>query len=232
MKELQEVVNKKVQEMIDDGAIVKTIEDGVSKAIESAFNSQFERYGGVVEQLEKALEEGLQINTKDMPFETYNEQMLVAVKQKVGDLFQGAASERFMSEIDKVLAPAPKQIDIHEFVSDIAAMWKTDEPWDADDLDDYATIEWEEPSWSTDGTSHSLKMWKQRESRFGASRADLELFISNGKILINHKHGYNPTCFSEHDALIFKMYAAGTEITGIADFDENNCELQLKYTDN
>lgn len=227
MQEIQKIVNDKVQSMVDDGSIQGAIEDGVSKAITKAISSQFESYGSITKQIEDAMKDGLAINVKDLPFESYNEQMLVAVKARIGALFQGTASDKFMTEMDKLLAPAPQEIPIKEFVETVAGFWKTDEPWDAGDLDDYATVEIEE----TDYGSVSLQMWKQKVSSYGsrANIADLRLYISKeGAIRINHGHGYNPTCFHEHEAFIFKLYAAGTIITEIDGFDPDDCNLTLK----
>ena len=84
MKDLQQIVNDKVQSMIDENVIQKAIEDGVQSAITTAIENQFRSYGAITKQIEKAIEEGMALNLSDVPFETYNEQMLVAVKQKLG----------------------------------------------------------------------------------------------------------------------------------------------------
>jgi hypothetical protein len=229
MQAIQELVNDTVKTMIDSGSIHKSIEDGVQKAIKEAIDRQFQSYGNITKQIDKALEQGLQLNIDDLPFETYNQQMLVAVKNKLGNMFHGAAAEKFLSEIDKTLAPVPKDLSIKDLVETVVKSWKSDDPWDADHLDQYATVEFEK--FTHGSNSHSLKMWKKKESNISFSRSnspDLELFINDGVIRINHKHKYNPTCFSEHEAFIFKLYAAGTKVTGIEDFDPDYCDLTLK----
>ncbi len=229
MKELQQIVNDKVLKMVEDGSIEKAIEDGVSGAILRAIKDQFRSYGDITKQIEKSIGEGLAVNVKDLPFETYNEQMLVLIKTKLGDMFKGDASTKFLSEMDRVLAPAPKEMPIKEFVETIAGFWKTDDPYDADDLDDYATVEIEETNY---GGFH-LNMWKKKESSSSySSRSrteDLCLFVGkDGKIRLSHRQNYNLTCFSEHEAFVFKMYAAGTILTGTEDFDPDDCDLTLK----
>ena len=227
MKDIQTIVNDKVREMIEGGAITEAIEKGIEDAISKAIDSQFKSYGGITKQIETALDDGLRINKSDLPFETYNQQMLVAVKAKLGNMFQGAASERFLQEIDNVLEPAPQEITLQELVEKVVSIWKTDEPWDAEHLDEYATVETKE----NDYGGISIKIWKQTDSSNYSSykrTADLHLFITNDVIRINHTHSYNPTCFQEHEAFIFKLYAAGTKITGIEDFDADDCDLTLK----
>jgi hypothetical protein len=229
MKEIQEIVNRQIQSMIEDGSIQKAIETNIEKAVNSAINSQFQSYGSLTKQIEAGLEEGLQINMKDMPFEVYNQQMLVAVKGKLGNLFKAEASGKFMAEMDKLLAPAPKELSITQLVEQIAGFWKTDEPWDADNLDDHATAELEESGHTSNIQSYSLKMWKQKESHFSPNQPDIHLYLfADRGIRINHKLDYNPTCFRDHEAFIFKLYSAGTIITGLDSFDPDDCELTLK----
>ena len=234
MKELQTIVNGIVEKMIKDNTIQAIIEKSVQGAITEAIASQFKSYGSITKQIEKAIEDGLKIDTKNIPFESYNEQMLVIIKQRLGDMFKGIAAEKFMSEMDGILAPAPAEISINELVEVIVSFWKTDEPWEADDLDEQATVDFEENEYG----GFSVKMWKQAETLSTYSRrknsADLELYIS-GKdtktIRINHHQSYNPTCFDQHEAFIFKLYAAGTVITGLDSFDPDDCELTLKELD-
>ena len=229
MDNVQEIANAKIADLVESGAIKETIENSVQKAITKAIEQEFESYGSITKQIKEAIEEGLQINTRDLPFETYNQQMLVAVKLKLGNLFAGAASERFMSEMDKLLEPAPKEITIVEFVNKICKMWYSDD-YDAENRDDYATVRTDDDGYSD--KSCTLKMWKQLESTGYGSRGEnpptMQLYTIDGAIRINHNHSYNPTCFSETEAYVFKLYAAGTKITGIEDFDEHECNLELR----
>lgn len=235
MQEIQKIVNAKVQSMVEDGSIQKVVEQGVEKAIEKALNDQFRVYGGISKQLDEALKNGLQINIKDLPFETYNQQMLAAIKQRLGSMFHGAATERFRDEMDKLLAPAPKEMSVKALVEAIVALWKSDEAWGNDDFDAEASVELESHSYG----GYTLEMWKERDSRYGgANRPDVQLYITGGgdqeegmTIRINHKHRYNPTCFSSAEALVFKLYAAGTVITGLSEFDVFECDLTLKEDD-
>jgi len=231
MEAIQQIVNNKIADMVSGGAIQEAVEKGIEQAVNKAIDQQFSHYGGLTKQLEKILEDGLKINSKDLPFEVYNQQMLVAVKSKINGMFQGEAASKFMTELDKTLAPVPAEMPINELVEVIAAEWKTEEPWDASDLDDYASVELEKHDYPLNG-SYSLKMWKQKESSSSYSSrlnsADLHLYISDNEIRISHKSAYNPTCLADEEALIFKLYAAGTKITGLESFDPDDCELLLK----
>lgn len=227
MDAIRDAVSSKIQSMIDDGSLQKKIEDGVEKAINHAIDEQFQKYGPIVRDLEQQLKEKLQLDFSALPFDTYNKQMAVALKQRFGQFFHAEAAARFFAEIDEVLAPAPAEVDINDFVETIVGFWKSDDPFYYDQLDDNATVE------ISDRGRHSktLKMWKKKEAGgYHTSRnsADIELFIMNNKITVSHNQRFNPTCLSQETAYIFKLYAAGTLITGIDEFDENNCNLELK----
>lgn len=226
MKEIQEIAVKKIQSMIDEGVIEKSIENGVQKAINSAISSQFKSCGNITKQIKESIEKGLKINIDDLPFESYNEQMLVAVKSKIGAMFQGRASEKFMAEMDKVLAPAPAEMSIKELVETVVGFWKSEGSWDHESTDEYATVELE--TWKHDDKDYCLKMWRKEGNPYSKNAAELNLFICSEEIRISHNQTYNPTCFSEHESFIFKLYAAGTTITGLENFDADDCDLLLK----
>lgn len=231
MEDIQTIVNNHVAKLSEDGSIQATIEKSIESAITKSIEAEFESYGSITKQIKTAIEEGLQINLRELPFETYNQQMLVAVKTRLGNLFAGAASDKFMAEMDELLKPAPKEMPFKEFVETVVEFWKSDEYHDRDELDDYATAEIDD---QRVGSGVSFSMWKKKEYNGHSSlssrklSADLQLYIIDGRIRINHRHGYNPTCFSEHEAFVFKLYAAGTVLTGIDGFDADDCDLKLR----
>lgn len=222
MQTIQQIANEKIQSMIDSGSIKTAIEDGIQKAINSAILNQFERYGTITKQIEEAIQNGLKIDTKNIDFQSYNEQMLIAVKAKIGGMFQGQASERFLSEIEKILDPAPKEISIISLVNSIVRFWKSETDYDDESCDDEASIDFK----NNEHGGYSLKISKNNKS-YGYKN-DINIYIDDGKIRINHSHNYNPTCFSQAEAFIFKLYAAGTVITDISGFDPYECDLVLK----
>lgn len=228
MKELQQIMNAKVLEMAEAGTIQKSIEDKVEQAIESAINDQFRSYGNISKQIEKLLNDKLQIDERNIDIPTYNEVLGMAVKQKVDEFFETKAASRMMETMDKLFAPLPEEMALVEFVNKICSHWKTDEPWDADDLDDYATVELSDCEYG----GYNLKMWKQKTSSYLYSSSrdraeDIHLYLSKeGEIRL--RHTWNPTTLSDEDSLIVKAYASNLKLTGLNDFDPDDCELSLK----
>lgn len=230
MESIQNIINEKVQQLVDDGMIQRAVETNIESAIKKAIEDQFSYRGGMIKQIEKAFEEGLKLNVKDIDFQTYNQQMLIAVKTKIGKMFHSESSSKFMLEMDKVLEPAPVEMTAKDFVEKIVSHWK-EELSEYDGADNNASFELADKE-STSMESVTLKLWKQKKSTSSYSSRekspDLQLFFINGKIRINHNHSYNPTCFSDADAFVFKLYAAGTTIVDIDDLDEDDCDLSLK----
>jgi len=229
MKTIQEVVNEKVAEIVESGTIEKMISDGVEKAVKSAVSSQFEQYGSVTKKLGEVVKKGLALDIEDIPMEVYNEQMLVAIKDRIGKAFAGSAHKKVMEDLDELLAPAPQEISIVDFVDEICRLYAT-HAHNYEDLSDNAIVEFEQ---CTIAGGKDLKIWTEgKETSYRSDkREDINLYISNGKIRINHNHYYNPTTISPAEAYIFKLYAAGTNLTGVEDFDPCDHEFQLHYRD-
>lgn len=227
MKELQEIMNAKVLEMANAGTIQKSIEDKIAQAIESSINEQFKAYGNVTKQITELLTKKLKVDADNFDIPTYNEVLSKAVNKKVNEFFETKAASRMMQAMDELFAPLPEEMPLTTFVETICKHWKTDEPWDADDIDDYATVEFEK----SDHTGYRLKMWKQKESTTSFSPRsnceDIHLYISEkGEIRLRHR--WNPTILRDEDSFIVKAYASSVTLTGLTDFDSENCDLTLK----
>lgn len=230
MQDIKEIVNNKVAEMDESGEIKKSIEDGVKAAIDRAISEQFESWGNITKQLEEVFNEKLNINKNSLNIPCYNAVMEGVINQQINEFFKGQAAERMKEMIKSKLAPLPDEMPLNDFVSMICKEWFVDDFDSRDEVDDYATVEI-----STDSRSclrgTTLKMWKKKESDSLYSSTpngpDIHLYISeNGTILGDHAK--DPYYVFDADALIFKAYAQGVKLTGLDDFDEDDCELSLK----
>lgn len=225
MIDLQKIIIDKINSMVEEGQITNRLEEGIQKAIYTSIDDLFGHFGKIQREIKKGLEEGLEIRTDNLPFETYNQQMLVALKEKANQAFAGEASQKFLEEIDKVLAPVPKEVHIKDMIETIIGFWKSEDYCDPY-IDDYATVQFNEK----ENNNYSLYFWKQKKSEISHrdKSPDIRLFILNDKIAINHTHGYNPTILRDEDGYIFKLYSAGTTIICPDDFHIDDCDLSLK----
>lgn len=224
----EKAVSKKIAEMVKDGSIETKISEEVGKAVSKSIEEQF-NYGGILKrQIESAVEDGLRFDLKKIDFDSYNQQMLSAIKQKLGGLFHGQAYEHFLSQIDELLEPAPKEVSIDKILEMVAEEWREDDPFYDDSLDDVMEVEIDEYDCGGDEGDWTIQMWKKRKSHHGKNISDLRLLLLGNKIRINHRQKFNPTCFSKAEAFIFKLYAANSTVTGIADCDPERLDLALK----
>jgi hypothetical protein len=224
--DIQAIVDKKIAELTASKQIEALIEKGVEDAIENAIKESFSRYGSLATQIEKGLQEGLQVNFKEVDFDAYNAQMLVFIKGQINGLFESEITERFRKQIGNVIDTPPKEIEFTAFIEKILSFWRSDE-----EHGDSQTAHVEvggNPSFQNRKTP-SVKIWKDSDkTNYGA---DIELYIIDEKIRINHNQHYNPTCLSNVEAYLFNLYAAGTSIKNIHEFDEDKCDLCIYQND-
>lgn len=218
MLDLQRIATDHLKRLENDGTIKKAVEEGITRAITSAIDDQFRSYGALTQQINESIKEGLRIDPKQLDFPVYNRQMLIAIKQRLGQMFAGRAQDRFMEEMESVLEPAPAEMDISCLIRKIVGFW-ADEQADFFDGDvrEYADVDLK-----ADATErfYDLRMIKYRSELRLVGRREIHLMIrKNGEIGISHNLECNPTClFGNADAFIFKLYAAGTKIVGMSEY--------------
>jgi hypothetical protein len=222
--DLVKLINDKVKDLDESGKIEESLDKHLESMIENIFKDIFSRYGKLVKQLTEGIEEKLNINLSNLDLPTYNEQMLVGIKTAMSSKFLDSASDRFKEELDKLFGEAPKTISVKEFVDTILNFWRADNYQNYDLM----KVEIEENDYPLGG--YKLTLSKDGSS-YGSSD-DVHLYIGEeNKIRISHGHNYNPTCLFSEDAFIFKLYAAGTVITGLEEFDPDDIDVDYNQCD-
>jgi hypothetical protein len=228
--DLAKIAQDKIREMGDSGKIKELVEEGVEKALTGVINDMLSSYGPVTKELKETIKSGLKINPDQIDFSVYNKQMTVLVNQRLGNMFAGRAQDRFMKEVEKVLEPAPEKIDIGCLVKKVVGFWAADQAdyWE-DDVLECAVVEMEK---SDIVGGWGLKLRKEKRE-YGKNNTNIDLYIkTDGSIGIRHGLDCNPTTlFSDADAFIFKLYAAGTLITGAEDYDPDDHEDDFQIHD-
>lgn len=229
MLDLKKIVDEKMKTMEEDGTLEKAIGEAFENMLIKEVDNAFNYNSPVKKAIEECLGKGLKLNTSTIDLSTYNAQMLAAIKGKLGNLFVDRAGDHFLKEIEKTLEPPKKEMTTAEFVNKIVSMW-AEAYYPCDDYEEFATVEIEDhanSSKSRVGNGWSIRMWNTEKKYVSPSPAVHVYVVSTGTLALNHNHSYNPTCLSEIDAFIFKAYAAGTVLTDIADYDEDDFELRI-----
>ena len=141
MKEIQEIVNAQVKQMIDSGDIQKQVEEGVKNSINKAIDRQFESYGNITKQLEEMFKSDLLIDNRNLNIPSLNAVMTEVVNKNVNEFYKGQAADKLHSLMKVMLEPLPNKITVAEFVTMICKEWFVDDYENYDDVDDYATVE-------------------------------------------------------------------------------------------
>lgn len=232
MQDINEVVKAKLNEIQQNGVIEKLIGDNVEKAVSKAVEEAFGSYGAITKAISAAIKDGFQLDSSQLDFGSYNAVMLAAIKQKAFSAFSNDARSKFMQDIERVLEPAPASISVHDFVTRIAEIWRDQ---DDEDYDQYASVvckpAFDSPALSKDGSKNLMIRNKKSSGGYMSSsnrNAQIDLFISDEVIRISHRMIFNPTCLDEVEGYIFKLYAAGTKITGIQDYDPDDHEYEIR----
>lgn len=227
--DIEKVLNEKLAELISSGAIESKLQDCLESSIDKAINDAVKGYGGLRCSIEKYIKEGLSLNLCDVPFEVYNKMIAEELHRKIKKNFVEDKFQVVLDTVSGILEPAPKTIDIHEFVDKVIELEKSD--WlEYHECDDFVSVELITES----SDRYSLKIWRQKNSSLYSSSSrtnspTLEFCISKTEgIRIAHRSYYNPTCMFNSAPYTFKLYSAGTVITGLDDFDEDNCDLSLR----
>ena len=201
--DLKKILDEKVAQMVDDGTIADAASKALENAVIKAITDEFTSYNGFRKQIEEVVKAGLKIDLSAISFATYNEQMLVAVNQRLANGFHAQALERFYSEIDALLKPAPSEITFKGFIKALVNLRLARS---GEDFDEEGRV-----------VVKVQSSWKE-SSRVTVSFPDksdaIEFYFIGEKLRIRHGYYYNPYVFDPVEVYIFKLYAAGTRITG------------------
>ena len=231
MKEIQDIVNAQVKLMAESGEIQKQVEDGVKQAINKAISRQFESYGNITKQLEKAFEENLLLDNRHLSIPSLNAVMTEVVNKNINEFYRGQAADKLHALMKEKLEPIPNEMTVVEFVNMICKEWFADDYESRDDVDDYATVEIEDSL--SDCGIISLKIYKKEGGSYSSGEyVDVAFSKNRNKDkswALQGRHGStSPYYLFDVDALIFKAYAQGVKFTGVEDFDSDDCDLSLK----
>ncbi|WP_372833132.1 hypothetical protein [Pontibacterium sp.] len=233
MQELNTLVNNVMKDMAEQGQIEKIIREKVESSVEEAFSSMFRSYGKLGKQIEKGLEDNLNIDFSQCGLQEFSAVMVDAVKGVAHKHMKEAAQGRFLEDIEKMLSPAPKEITVQELVNLFIEYWRED-AFDPSDLDELVTVEIEHDDGSC-LNGHTLKLWKCKEESYGRSERspDLHLYISKDKdirIIWSGREHLGTTNYGA-EAKVFQMYAARTLISDIDTVYVHNLDTELRVYD-
>lgn len=230
MQELEQHIHKVVQETMASGIVEAQIKELTEKAVIEAFNGLFRSYGKINKQIEKGLEDAINIDFGQVEIPEYNLMIMQIVESVTLKHLKEQASTTLVKNLEQMLSPAPKEITVQELLNHFLEEWRED-PYDCDDR---VTVEISKGS--TDW--YDLKIWKKKKPSYsgGGDRSpDISLYVSDeGVIRIirgeDFRANFGTTNYNGM-AKVYLMYAAGTKITDIATCNTDYLERHVREYD-
>ncbi|EPG0327479.1 hypothetical protein ACSWSC_000653 [Vibrio alginolyticus] len=231
MKELQEIVSNKVNEMVSSGVIEKAIEDSVSKCITKVLEDQFHSYGELSKQMEKVIQDKLRIDPDRISIPTYEDQMTKVMNNTLNKFITSEAMVRFERMAADKFGALPTEMPIADFINNIVEYWRDGDDFDKQDMAEEAEVQIEASPYGKSSFTLKINSGKVTPPYSSYSRAgeEVELYVIDGKIRCNHS--FDPYKTRDVESFIYRCYAQGVVLTGLEDFDESECNLIIKEDD-
>ncbi len=134
MKELQEIVSNKVNDMVNSGVVEKAIEDAVSKCITKVLEDQFRSYGELSKQMEKVIQDKLRIDPDRISIPTYEDQMIKVMNSTLNKFITSEAMVRFEKMAEDKFGALPTEMPVTDFINNIVEYWRDGDDFDKQDM--------------------------------------------------------------------------------------------------
>jgi hypothetical protein len=116
--ELTSFILAEVQRQTSEDALRKLVEKKIGESVASAVESSFRSYGDLRKQIEKAVNNSLQIGP-NMDIPSFGVMVLSLLRQKLDERVNGLISDRLDAEMNEILSIAPKELKLSDLVEAI-----------------------------------------------------------------------------------------------------------------
>lgn len=209
MIDLNKIVNDSMVQIENEGFVEKVVKEKLEKTIKDIVDDTFRSYSDFGKNLEKHIQEKLNINLKNLNIDGYNTLVLAAVQEKLDLAFKIQGIEKIKSAMDEMLKDVMEEYKLSELIEELKREDYRDE--DEYNYDDQITLGIE-----VDGSFKYI--WMDKEAN--KSKYDCEYRISFYKDEISHitikdekitKNNIMAGFYGLGDTL-FKIYASGAKI--------------------
>jgi hypothetical protein len=221
--DLKETIQKEFDRMSDEGEIEKAIRDKVKETITSSINDAFRPYGKIGKSIEKSIEDNFKLDFSRVSLDEYNLIITQMVKRLALEHVEENAKKHIQERLTDLLGPPPEKITIQELVDTYTKSWLEE----GCVCTESAHIEIKHHDWGLKSTT--IKLWKEKPSKYSSVEPELNIFISENKILLprmNSKTWPSNTSFNL-ESRIYQMFVRGTVF--IDAHDVSSCDISTSY---
>ncbi|MBU2708955.1 hypothetical protein KCM76_23370 [Zooshikella marina] len=215
MKEMETAVVNAFNNLADTGVINEIITSSVERCVKSIIEDCLRPYSDFGDHLKETIKNTLNINIENLCLGGYNDFILKVIKAKLDATVFEEGRKQIESNLEELLAPAPKEIKFSELIEDFKK-FAIDKEVELDDritlnickLSSLSFIYFDEESGKSDYQCKFQITINEKDHTINSIEIDGDKYRE--KLFIGKLYDF------ERD--LFQLYAAGTKL--IPDFDE------------
>ncbi|WP_018694225.1 hypothetical protein [Algicola sagamiensis] len=218
MKELQDVVTNKMNEMIADGTLECMLRKALEKTVQEVVDKSMRSYGEFGKALGSLVNKTMALSLEQVSLPEYNNFLADCVNETLNEILETEGKQQVLRLLSEKMGAAPEAIHIHEVFKEITTRWRSDAE---SEQESEITLEWRRGT--CDFTYLTLK-------HPGCDFEDIHLSLDRAA----HSNSYyiysvreNTTAATDKAAnssdlytltqYFYKLYCRKTMITGIDD---------------
>ncbi len=226
MKDLKEIIERSVDEIVDEGSLEQAIKERIRKTLASVYEEELGKYSDFGKSLTAAVKKSIGLNG-ELELPSYNDAVLEIVRSLVAGQTHAIVQQQVAGQLEELLQPPPAKILFSELVARYVAYCHEEAKYGCR-CDDHGQV----TVHVVDNEGGYCRIHLDEEPNKSRSECRLSIAVNNrGEVFaINDLYmgkatalfGWNVRGFAKS---VFDMRVAGT----ILEFDRDVADLDLTY---
>ena len=139
MKEIQDVVTNKMNEMIVDGTFETMLKDRLESTVKEVVDRSLRSYGDFGKALESLVNKTMTLSLEQVSLPEYNNFLADCVNEILNEILEKEGKQQVLRLLSEKMGAAPEAIHIHEVFKEITTRWRSDAEYEEESG---ITLEW------------------------------------------------------------------------------------------
>lgn len=224
MKEMQELIQSAVDDMVTSGKLEDVIRAKVEATMTSVVDDQLRSYSDFGKKLSEYVKGALNVNFEVLDIAGYNQFILDVIQRQLDGRLQDETAKRVKEDIEKLLGHPPKNVSLSGLIEDFKKKVVEDDDSDAEEIAFF---------WEDKGLFQYAGWDKGPQTR--RSACEYMIGFYEGKPFSFRIGGYDPKerlfmgRLFEFDRKLFQIYTTGVDV--ILDPENVDTELPSRHYD-